>query len=61
MALPQPDREQRESRSARIAERVRAIPEGFVRTYYGDIDPGAPRLVGRGAAGGALHRPVNDA
>jgi methylated-DNA-protein-cysteine methyltransferase-like protein len=45
MALPQPDREQRESRSARIAERVRAIPEGFVRTY-GDIDPGAPRLVG---------------
>jgi methylated-DNA-protein-cysteine methyltransferase-like protein len=25
---------------------VRAIPEGFVRTY-GDIDPGAPRLVGR--------------
>ena len=26
--------------------RVRAIPEGFVRTY-GDIDPRAPRLVGR--------------
>ena len=26
--------------------RVRVIPEGFVRTY-GDIDPGAPRLVGR--------------
>jgi alkylated DNA nucleotide flippase Atl1 len=25
---------------------VRAIPEGFVRTY-GDIDPGAPRFVGR--------------
>ena len=24
---------------------VRAIPEGFVRTY-GDIDPRAPRLVG---------------
>ena len=38
--------EDRESRSARIVERVRAIPEGFVRTY-GDIDPGAPRLVGR--------------
>jgi methylated-DNA-protein-cysteine methyltransferase-like protein len=34
-----------ESRESRIAERVRAIPEGFVRTY-GDIDPGAPRLVG---------------
>jgi alkylated DNA nucleotide flippase Atl1 len=34
-----------QSRESRIAERVRAIPEGFVRTY-GDIDPGAPRLVG---------------
>jgi len=34
------------ARVARIVERVRAIPEGFVRTY-GDIDPAAPRLVGR--------------
>jgi alkylated DNA nucleotide flippase Atl1 len=33
-------------RRARIVARVREIPEGFVRTY-GDIDPGAPRLVGR--------------
>jgi methylated-DNA-protein-cysteine methyltransferase related protein len=33
------------SRAERIASRVRAIPEGFVRTY-GDIDPAAPRLVG---------------
>ncbi len=32
-------------RAARILARVRAIPEGFVRTY-GDIDPHAPRLVG---------------
>jgi len=32
-------------RAARIIERVRAIPPGFVRTY-GDIDPKAPRLVG---------------
>jgi methylated-DNA-protein-cysteine methyltransferase-like protein len=32
-------------RAARIVARVREIPEGFVRTY-GDIDPGAPRLVG---------------
>ena len=32
-------------RTARIIARVRAIPAGFVRTY-GDIDPGAPRLVG---------------
>jgi methylated-DNA-protein-cysteine methyltransferase-like protein len=38
--------EDHESRSARIVARVRAIPEGFVRTY-GDIDPRAPRLVGR--------------
>ena len=30
----------------RISERVRAIPEGYVRTY-GDIDAGSPRLVGR--------------
>jgi len=35
-----------ESREARILSRVRAIPRGFVRTY-GDIDPRAPRLVGR--------------
>ena len=34
-----------ERRSERIVERVRAIPEGFVRTY-GDIDPRAPRFVG---------------
>jgi methylated-DNA-protein-cysteine methyltransferase related protein len=43
---PQADLERRESRTARIVSRVRAIPEGFVRTY-GDIDPRAPRLVGR--------------
>lgn len=29
----------------RILDRVRAIPEGWVRTY-GDITPGAPRLAG---------------
>ncbi len=33
------------ARVARILARVRAIPKGFVQTY-GDIDPGAPRLVG---------------
>lgn len=33
-------------RTARIVSRVRAIPAGFVRTY-GEIDPWAPRLVGR--------------
>lgn len=35
-----------EAREAAIVERIRAIPRGFVRTY-GDIEPGAPRLVGR--------------
>src|ERR1700730_16095940 len=34
------------SRAARVAERVRAIPPGFVRTFA-DIDPAAPRTVGR--------------
>ena len=33
------------SRIDRIVARVRAIPEGWVRTY-GDIYPRAPRLVG---------------
>jgi methylated-DNA-protein-cysteine methyltransferase related protein len=37
---------EQEARTAHIVDRVRAIPVGFVRTY-GDIDPGAPRLVGR--------------
>ncbi len=41
-----PGRETRANRTARIVERVRAIPPGFVRTY-GDIEPRAPRLVGR--------------
>ena len=35
-----------DERITRILDRIRAIPEGFVRTY-GDIDPAAPRLVGR--------------
>jgi len=34
------------SRNGRIISRVRGIPKGFVRTY-GDVDPLAPRLVGR--------------
>ena len=32
-------------RAAVILARVRAVPEGFVRTY-GDVSPGAPRLAG---------------
>jgi methylated-DNA-protein-cysteine methyltransferase related protein len=35
----------RSLRIERIVERVKAIPKGYVRTY-GDIDSGAPRLVG---------------
>ncbi len=31
--------------TAVILERVRATPEGFVRTY-GDVSPGAPRVAG---------------
>ena len=34
-----------EARVERIIERVRSIPEGYVRTY-GDSDRRAPRLVG---------------
>jgi len=39
-----------ERRARAILERVRAVPEGFVRTY-GDISPGAPRLAGSVLAG----------
>lgn len=28
-----------------VLDRIRAIPEGFVRTY-GDVSPGAPRFAG---------------
>jgi alkylated DNA nucleotide flippase Atl1 len=34
-----------DSRTADVLERVRAVPEGFVRTY-GDVSPGAPRFAG---------------
>ena len=33
------------SREAQILGRVRATPEGFVRSY-GDVSPGAPRVAG---------------
>jgi methylated-DNA-protein-cysteine methyltransferase-like protein len=32
-------------RELEVLERVRAVPEGFVRTY-GDVSPGAPRYAG---------------
>jgi methylated-DNA-protein-cysteine methyltransferase related protein len=32
-------------RAAEILDRIRAVPEGFVRTY-GDVSPGAPRMAG---------------
>jgi alkylated DNA nucleotide flippase Atl1 len=40
------DTSSRDERRRQIIERVRAIPAGCVRTY-GDVAPGAPRLVGR--------------
>jgi methylated-DNA-protein-cysteine methyltransferase-like protein len=33
------------TREDEVLERVRSIPEGFVRTY-GDVCPGAPRFAG---------------
>jgi methylated-DNA-protein-cysteine methyltransferase related protein len=38
-------RDRTQSRELEVLERVRAIPEGFVRTY-GDVSPGAPRFAG---------------
>ena len=35
-----------DDRTARILDEIRAIPRGFVRAYS-DVEPGAPRLVGR--------------
>jgi methylated-DNA-protein-cysteine methyltransferase-like protein len=35
----------RTPRARRVLERVRDVPEGFVRTY-GDLEPGAPRFAG---------------
>ncbi len=32
-------------RTARVLERIRATPPGFVRAY-GDVSPGAPRFAG---------------
>jgi methylated-DNA-protein-cysteine methyltransferase related protein len=46
MQPKRPPQTGREPRTERIVERVRAIPEGYVRTF-GDIEPAAPRLVGR--------------
>jgi methylated-DNA-protein-cysteine methyltransferase related protein len=33
------------SRREAVLERIRAVPEGFVRAY-GDVSPGAPRFAG---------------
>jgi alkylated DNA nucleotide flippase Atl1 len=33
------------ARAQQILERIRQVPEGFVRSY-GDVSPGAPRLAG---------------
>ena len=46
MQSPSDEAYDNRSRHDLIVARIRAIPEGFVRTY-GDIDPDAPRLVGQ--------------
>jgi alkylated DNA nucleotide flippase Atl1 len=33
------------ARARRVIDRIREVPEGFVRTY-GDLEPGAPRFAG---------------
>jgi methylated-DNA-protein-cysteine methyltransferase-like protein len=38
-------REEPRNQVLEVLERVREIPEGFVRTY-GDVSPGAPRFAG---------------
>lgn len=38
------------ARASRVLARVRATPEGFVRSY-GDVSPGAPRFAGSVLAG----------
>jgi DNA-binding HxlR family transcriptional regulator/alkylated DNA nucleotide flippase Atl1 len=43
-----------DARRERILSRIRSVPRGFVASY-GDIDPDAPRLVGR-----VLHDAVGD-
>jgi methylated-DNA-protein-cysteine methyltransferase-like protein len=40
-----PGREPDRAAHDRVVDAVRAIPEGFVRTY-GDVSPGAPRFTG---------------
>jgi methylated-DNA-protein-cysteine methyltransferase related protein len=34
-----------DARAEAVLDRIRTIPEGFVRTY-GDVSPGAPRFAG---------------
>jgi alkylated DNA nucleotide flippase Atl1 len=40
-----------EDRRQDVLDRIRAIPEGFVRSY-GDLSPGAPRFAGSVLAAG---------
>jgi methylated-DNA-protein-cysteine methyltransferase related protein len=44
-AKPGDIRQVSRTRELEVLERVREIPEGFVRTY-GDVCPGAPRFAG---------------
>ena len=40
-----------EDRRQEVLDRIREIPEGFVRSY-GDLSPGAPRFAGQVLSGG---------
>jgi alkylated DNA nucleotide flippase Atl1 len=35
----------RDDQTSRVLQRIREVPEGFVRSY-GDVSPGAPRFAG---------------
>jgi len=35
----------RDEQTSRVLQRIREVPEGFVRSY-GDVSPGAPRFAG---------------
>jgi methylated-DNA-protein-cysteine methyltransferase-like protein len=43
--MDRPEQPQHARRAARVLERVRDTPPGFVRSY-GDVSPGAPRFAG---------------
>lgn len=43
--MSEEQRDERDAAAWKVVDAVRAIPEGWVRTY-GDVNPGAPRFTG---------------